>query len=80
VWKLKNELLSRVIEEVGSVPEVAKRCGYSVAYLRNLMYGVADVSIKGALKLSELSNGKIRPEQFRPEIFEYYNQVTGGKG
>jgi len=66
----KNQALLMIIEEVGSVSELAKLLDVSQPYVSNWLYGRRLVSATTQVKkLVELSKGKIKAKDLGPDVF-----------
>ena len=65
----QREALYKIVKEVGNTVDLANILGISHSYLRVMLCESQKISPKIVKKLSELSNGKVRPEELRPDIF-----------
>lgn len=64
----KNEGIALAAEELGGQTELAKGLGIAPAYLWQLMHGKRQVSETIAIKIEELTAGKVRAEKVRPDV------------
>ena len=65
----KNQALLMIIEEVGSVSELAKLLDVSQPYVSNWLYGRRLIPATQVKKLAELSKGKVKAKDLRPDVF-----------
>ncbi len=64
-----TEAVNIVILEVGSVKLLAPLLGISNSYLRDIKTAYRKVPVRLVKRLVELSNGKIKASELRPDVF-----------
>lgn len=65
----KHKALSKVIKEVGSVSELAKRVKVTQPCVSHWLYGIRKIPATKVKILVELSNGRVTEEELRPDVF-----------
>jgi len=65
----QKKALLKVIEEVGSSKELSNLLGISYSYMRTLLCGFLKIPPKMVKRIVALSNGLVKPNQLRPDIF-----------
>lgn len=65
----KNKPLLKIVKEVGSVSELAKRIGVTQPCVSHWLSGIRKIPATKVKLLVELSNGKVREEDLRPDVF-----------
>lgn len=65
----KNEPLLKIINEVGSVTELARQLNVSQPYVSHWLSGTKPIPATKVKLLVELSNGKVTEEELRPDVF-----------
>lgn len=65
----KNKPLLKIVKEVGSVSELAKRLGVSQPAVSNWLSGIRKIPSEKVRILVELSDGKVTEEDLRPDVF-----------
>jgi DNA-binding transcriptional regulator YdaS (Cro superfamily) len=65
----KHKALSKIIKEVGSVSELAKRIKVTQPCVSHWLSGIRKIPATKVKLLVELSNGKVSEEELRPDVF-----------
>jgi DNA-binding transcriptional regulator YdaS (Cro superfamily) len=65
----KNKPLLKIIKEVGSATELAKKLKVSQPYVSHWLSGRKPIPATKVKLLVELSNGKVTEEELRPDVF-----------
>jgi len=65
----QSKPLQKVIDEVGSVSELARLLDVSQPYVSHWLAGRKKIPATKVKLLVELSNGKVTEEELRPDVF-----------
>ena len=85
VDRIRNILYDFLMKKKGkkskfevNITELAKEIGITREYLQNIVGGGQKCSIKTALKIQEVSKGKIKVTDFMPEAKEIAIRILAG--
>lgn len=65
----QHKSLSKIVKEVGSVSELAKKVGVSQPYVSQWLSRKKPIPATKVKLLVALSNGKVTEEELRPDVF-----------
>jgi DNA-binding transcriptional regulator YdaS (Cro superfamily) len=69
----QNKAILKLVKKYGSITELANQIGVSRTYVGHWLHGRRPIPVALVKKLALLSEGELKREDFRPDIFDDEN-------